>query len=78
MGINCAHKIVNQYQVVRQVLCDQELVGVLLMSQLKVELGDPKRHDGQLVHSLEGYVAWVHDQPLGLQVLNAHNDLLTR
>ena len=70
VGINCAREIITQYQVIGQVLCDQEPVGVLLVSQSKVELGDPKRRDGQLVHSLEGYVAWVHDQPLGPQVLN--------
>ena len=78
VGINCTHEIITQYQVVGQVLCDQELVGVLLTSQSEVELGNPKRCDGQLVRSLEGYVAWMHDQPLGPQVLNAHNDLLTR
>ena len=75
-GINRTHEIVTQYQVVGQVLCYQELVGVLLTPQLEVELGDPKRCDGQLVRSLEGYVARVHNQPLGPQVLNVHNDLL--
>ena len=78
VGINCAHEIITQYQVVGQVLCDQEPVGVLLTSQSEVELGDPNCCDGQLVCSLEGYVAWVHDQPLEPQVLNVHNDLLTR
>ena len=75
VGINRAHKIVTQYQVIGQVLCDQEPVGVLLASQSKVELGDPKCRDGQLVCSLEGYITRVHNQPLGPQVLNAHNDL---
>ena len=77
VGINYAHEIITQYQVVGQVLCDQEPVGVLLTSQSEVELGDPNRCDGQLVCSLEGYVAWMHNQPLGPQVLNVHNDFLT-